>query len=640
MEEVIDEECDDSNLNDDDGCSSECKIELNHTCPIEGKLCEPACGNTIVDGAIPGYPNYNEDCDPFILKWDANRETYTRENHSDYINIGCHQYTCKYEAPKKDYYYGNSDGRFGARYVEEEYYGRYGAGGTGSCVTDYMIGKMKDTDEYPHYKGTAGDQKCFQGKYCLDCDSPRFPGYPLSDLYSFTDPTPYSNLATPYLGRLRAMSLNDDALAFSFVLNNKDVLVLITLENVYIADDKGKFTNLTEFTNIEELSIPTTLTSSDTIKRVDHTTAAMRQTFGKHFVASKGTNEIRFYTLEVDSETSGTITIDGASVPTKKITYKFQERPYGAPGATMRSIPTQLGAEFYIWWPGPDLLLSRLYNQRNFELIPFNNKTYDSFASTSGIDKELLLDYSHVPNFEIIGDIVADPVFHKGLMYVPLKYISNAPTPDIEHYVDIYSTENLPWEVTRKEHIKVNQAILSIASFVDGVMITCEGHNFYKISGSAAIGITPTHNNKNCDMGSYFVQARPSPDVPNESFPVYYFCHKYEIMNATLVGAALTLDSANKIRLPEDDKLPIPYNREHYGKIIEGAGNARFNLNYPYDLSGPFLINFGVYKTSMETGYLHEHWRILDLSYINLMSGYSRHFKITIDENLLDPHVR
>ncbi|MGL4411345.1 MAG: hypothetical protein ACRCTF_04295 [Bacteroidales bacterium] len=636
VEETIDEACDDSNEANDDGCNDKCQIEEGYTCPIEGKLCEHACGNRILDSdGIPGFPNYKEDCDPFIIIWNDDRTKFTKEMHKDYIQKGCTD-KCKYTPGDRDYVHSVNDARLGAAYTDDESYaGRYGIGtAEGACPTSYMFSKMTDPNEYPRYSGMGGEQKCFKGKYCLDCNNPRFPGYPLSDLYSFIDPTPYSNLATPNRGRLRAMSLNDDALAFSFVLNDKDILIIITQKNVYIADDDGNFTNLTEVNNIQKVILRNTVTSPADIVKIKHDTggiiAAMRQTFGKHFVCSKGTSEVQFYSLELKGETTGSITIDKDTFVTKEYTYELIERKQGtAVGQKLRSIPTQLGAEFYIWWPGPDLLLSRLYNQRNFELIPFNNKTYESFGSLTDIDKELLIDYSDVPNFEILGDILADPAFHDGLMYVPLKATSNLDAIS-KYYVNIYSTKNLPWEITIEGQAMITEQILSIASFSEGVMITCKGNKFYKISSTGgASAVTPTYTETaNCIIESYFVQARPSPDVPNESPPVYYFCHPYEIMNATLSGT-LTLDSANRIKLPPDTRLPLPYDRG-----VPGSGDARFNLNYPYDISGPFLINFGVYKTSMETGYKHEIWNTLDLSYINLISNYSRHFQIEIEEDL------
>jgi len=44
---VVNEKCDDSNDNDDDGCSSKCLVESGWTCSETPSICTPICGDGI-----------------------------------------------------------------------------------------------------------------------------------------------------------------------------------------------------------------------------------------------------------------------------------------------------------------------------------------------------------------------------------------------------------------------------------------------------------------------------------------------------------------------------------------------------------------------------------------------------------------
>ena len=45
---AVDEECDDGNLINLDGCTSNCKKEIGWTCPVQGTPCIEICGDGII----------------------------------------------------------------------------------------------------------------------------------------------------------------------------------------------------------------------------------------------------------------------------------------------------------------------------------------------------------------------------------------------------------------------------------------------------------------------------------------------------------------------------------------------------------------------------------------------------------------
>jgi hypothetical protein len=379
-------------------------------------------------------------------------------------------------------------------------------------------------------------------------------------------------------GRLRALRYNDEVWGFSYVHNEKEIIVQ---GNNKVSIEHGEV----------------------------H--PAMRETFGRHFVASYQTTSLTFYTIEKDETLQ---------------TYSIKNQPFTS--GNMRTLPPQLGAEFYIWWPGPNYLLSRLYNVRNFEIIPFHSETYKSFPGIDGLSEELLMKHSHVPNFEVVGDIVFYPSFFNGDMYLPLV-LRDFGNSRSNYQVNVYSTEKVPWEITLKETIPIptGRRITSIAAFEKGIITSLDTTTtgiFYDVVQKRYATIFYTEKAPaDCNLKEWkFMQTRPCPDYPKYTHPVYTFCGRYEIYPTTYDGTTLTIDTAKKIVLDPDTELPV-------------AGKARFNLDYPYDLNGPFLINFGVYKNSKETGYLHEYWNTLTLSYIDLNTMQSSHLKIPITGSLM-----
>eukprot|EP00826_Nyctotherus_ovalis_P002872 TRINITY_DN10578_c0_g3_i2.p1 TRINITY_DN10578_c0_g3~~TRINITY_DN10578_c0_g3_i2.p1 ORF type:complete len:1113 (+),score=259.16 TRINITY_DN10578_c0_g3_i2:482-3820(+) len=558
------EQCDDGNRDDGDGCES-CKITEGYKCPEWGKLCRLACGDGIVDKGIPEHPDYMEDCDVGDGYFDPSTNTYPNK-HPDYVGFGCSN-KCKYVNPNRVYSY--LDEKF--EYYRENYLISEIKSITEHCPSIYLPPEIG-----PNYNYFAGEHKCYGGIFCLDCAGPKFPGYPLSDLYNFTDFTPHMALPALGRGRLRALNYDNKTFGFSYVHDLSEVIVQGELKHEV---------------------------------RIDHGMhPAMRETFGRHFVGGNDATPLMFYAI--DNE--GTEAIPD---------YKIRQKAFGA--SDMRTLPPQLGAEFFIWWPGPDYLLSRLYNGRNFEIIPFNNETYNIFSGATGLSEELLLKHSHIPNFEVIGDIVYYPAFLKNVMYIPLALRNFDALKTTSYQVNLYTTEKTPWEITLKKTVLIPERITSIASFEAGVVVSMDKNPYFYGVDNSVLTIDYTGGPVlDCDLEWKFIQSRPSPERPGNSPPVYAFCKRYEIYNVTYEGTTLTIDNGKKIELSPDTELPE-------------KGKARFNLEYPYDLNGPFLINFGVYKNSRETGYKYEIWNTLAVSYINLDTSESSHIVIKITSKLM-----
>lgn len=524
------------------------------------RISKPACGDGIVDNGIDFFANYTEECDVGDNVYDQATETYGL--NPAWIKSGCNKTTCQYTEPDRTYTYDEDN----FYYVNETHLYILRST-TRHCPSLYLPPEIG-----PKYNYFAGKHICYGGLFCLDCLSPKFPGYPLQNLNNFTDFTPHMALPAIGRGRLRALSYDDEVFGFSYVYNSAEIIV----------QGNNKVT-------------------------IDHDKhPAMRETFGRHFIASKATTSLMFYEIQKSGDT-----------------YSIQQKSFGP--TDMRTLPPQLGAEFYIWWPGPNYLLSRLYNGRNFEIIPFNKETYSSFASSSGIDEELLIKHSHIPNFEVVGDIVFYPSFFNDNMYLPLVLRRFDAANTASYSVNVYTTEKVPWEITLDEVVDVSHPITSIASFEEGVIVSMKHATeiFFDVTLKILISADFKGSTPACDLGEWkFIQSRPSPEHPENSPPVYAFCNRYEIYNVSYVGGNLVIDVPNKIVLPPDNVLPE-------------KGLARFNLEYPYDLNGPFLINFGVYKNSMETGYGNEIWNTLALSHLNLNTGESSHIVIDIIGPLL-----
>ena len=393
---------------------------------------------------------------------------------------------------------------------------------------------------------------CYLGNYCLDCTAPKFPGYPLSALYKFVAFSPYSNIAEKSTGRLRAIVFNDTFYAFDYVGLNSDVLV--TAAGVQADTTNGGL-------------------------------GVTRQTFGKYFVKSLGETDISIKYIQSDGTISTAQTL-----------------------LTFRNKAPQLGMEFYIWWPGANYLLSRMYNGKTFEVYSFHTNTMDIITDQNTHLTDPRPDDPLIRDFNIYGDILMDPVFRLNNMYVPVFTSDASLTPVTAYKVLVFSYNNSPWEIALQKTVPIAAKIISMVSFADAVIVTTDAaagaNNFYNVDAGASVTPTLTGATPACVFPWKFIQARPHPDDPTSSPPAYVFCEKYKLYPVTFASSTLTIDTVNVISLPDDD-------RDSRHKT------GRFNLGYPYDISGNILVNFSIHKCADYIMYRWDEWKKMSVSIYN-----------------------
>lgn len=414
---------------------------------------------------------------------------------------------------------------------------------------------------------------CYTGRYCYECKGPRFPGYPLLKSRFLSD-TPYGFIPTIHRGRLRAITYMDEVAA-SFVINSRTIIRNNGTDLVINHDGIG----------------------------------ATRLSLGRYYFQSKGNNVVQVYTLSDSIALACRMQLAHEST---------------------KIVPPQQGNDFYMWWPGPNLLMSRQYNGRNIEFYALHNKTLDSFTNPSAYSEDLLFNEVIVPPLEIVGDILMDPVVRAGKLYVPL-YIEDILASSTKVYqVNVYQSD-LPWYISKFTTVTVTKALTSIASFVEGVVVSINHTTpFYSIDGNVACSLKYTGVNPTCDTSKSpiewnFIQSRPDPDNAIESPQAYAYCSKYTLYKAYYFSANATvvLDTQSPIALPDDQ----PESRN-----IKG----RYNLYYPYDINGKFLVNFAIHPCDHYVLYRWDEWNHASISMYNLEEKTTRCYNITLTEPTFD----
>jgi len=378
------------------------------------------------------------------------------------------------------------------------------------------------------------------------------------------DTSPYANLPHRSRGRLRALAWKDgtdDTLAFTYVANDREVFIT----------DTGK-------TDVAHNGNPT-----------------MRNSYGRYFVMSQNTDSFRLFRLD---KVSGV--------------YDLVEKTF----TLNRVRAPQIGSEFYIWWPGPNLLLSRSYNQRSFEIYSFHKDTYSAIDTPASFSEDQLIDGPYIPEFNILGDIMFDPVYRSSKMYVPIKETTYGGTTTYK--VRIYSATTMIWGITQTDVKTVSSQITSIASYADAVIATHTTKLFFNVDENTDTTPTYTGGAPTCTLEWKFIQARPNPDNTNQNPPVYAFCIE-NIIYPTSYDAStkvLTIDTTNLITLPDD-------------KQESRHQTGRYNLKYPYDISGDYLINFAIHKCSAYILYKWEEWKDMSVSVYNLATKTTKCIDVT-----------
>ncbi len=489
-----------------------------------------ACGDGVVDGVIPGAANtaYSEACD------DGNNVN----------GDGCSS-TCTLETLPRTYTYWTKDS-----IVREVL--QTSSHTVSDCQAPYLPAEIGSAYNARPSSGYV----CYIGKYCYDCTTPKFPGYPVSLNTFLEGVTPYSDLPVRSRGRMRAISYGNESFAFSYVSTNVEVFI----------------------------------TDGPTRTAVSHASiGATRQSWGRYLMLSSGTTGFNLYKLEKPA------TVYQLTQQTLTIT---------------KVVPPQLGSEFYIWWPGLNFTLSRSYNQRNFEIYSFDGTT--------------ITDGPYLPEFVVLGKILFDPVFNGGKMYLPIYTESLESTPTKTYKVVAYAP-NLPWEIQISSTTTLAKQPLSLASFNGAVIATVSDTTtpFINIATNAAPTITKTGATPTCDFNWMFIQSRPDPDNPDNNPQAYAYCKYYELYIANYTSGALILDTANPISLPDDTQT-------------SRNKNGRYNLAYPFDVNGRYLINFAIHTCSSFVVYRWDEWYDMSVSVYDLVSKTTRCVDITNSETTFE----
>lgn len=411
---------------------------------------------------------------------------------------------------------------------------------------------------------------CYIGAYCYNCWSIKFPGYPVIK-NRFHPDSPFGVLAHTARGKLRAFS-NGTQLAFSLVVNNRSII-------------KNNKTDLVI---------------------LHYGLGAVRFSMGRYYIQSWGTNKISLYLLSNDTTLSCMVQFLVNST---------------------KNVPPQLGNDAYMWWPGPNLLLSRQYNGRNIDFYSIFNNTPDTVVHPSNYASNLLLDGAFIPPLQITGDILMDPVYRNDLMHVPL-YIEDFAVPSNKVYqVNIYQAQ-LPWAVVLQSTVTVPNQIISIASFQDGVVLTMNNANpFWDVTSNVAVTITYNVTTPVCSTYVTpvwtFFQFRPDPDSTNETKQVYVYCNATQFYPAYYSNSThkIMIDTYNAITLP--DELPLSRHK-----------TGRFNLSHPFDVSGRWLVNLAIQPCSSYMLYRWDEYNAISASIYDFQTGSTSCMDIPIADTL------
>lgn len=432
------------------------------------------------------------------------------------------------------------------------------------CRAPYM-----PTESGPQYNPKPGNYLCYIGKYCLDCTNPKFPGYPSLQL-SFLDTSPYGFVAHHSRGRVRALSVGTSAVAVTYVGNDQTYVI-----------------------------------SNGPVVTIPHNNAgSVRQSVGHYYIENSGTNSFVLYQLAQDAS----------------LVWKLIQIPF----TLTKVLPPQQGNEFFIWWPGPNLILSRNYNGRTWDFFGLHSNIIDAIANPSKYPQSQHIDGPYLSEFVLAGSILFDAVFRGTNMYIPYYIADFAAAPNTAYQVGIYQA-NLPWGINTVSTVTVPNQILSIASFTGGVIVTTTNaaNPFYNIDTQSTCTVTYTGATPTCLLNWQFMQSRPSPDSTNINQPVYAFCNAAAVYPVSFTTATntLTIDSVNIITLPNDQ----PESRNKQG---------RYNLNYPWDITGQYLVNFAIHPCSTYILYKWDEINDMSISIYDLVGKTTKCIDVTNSETL------
>jgi len=345
----------------------------------------------------------------------------------------------------------------------------------------------------------------------------------------------------------------------------------------------------------------TLLKGNSTDMSINHNNIGpMRLSLGKYYFESKGTTVIQIYKM------------DATKSPHVELIHESN-----------KVTPPLLGNDFFMYWYGPNLLMARQYNGRNIEFYALHSKTPDTFANPTSYENQLKFNEVIVPPLEIPGDILMDPVIRSGKLYVPL-YIEDFTGTSKVYQFSIYESK-MPWYITKFSDVAMPKEILSVASFKDAVIATVNDPSgpFYNVDTGSKITPTFSGTAPTCDTTVAptwkFLQNRLHPDSTAESPDVWVFCEKTKIYPVTFVSGTLTIDITNGITLPDDQ-------RDSRNK------NGRYNMAYPYDINGNYLINFSIHPCSTYVMYKWDEWDYMSVAIYDLVNKITKCFDIPLTD--------
>lgn len=557
--------CDDNNTDDGDGCRADCRfIEDEYECPAAGGACRKICGNGYLDASGAANTNVNggynqgsytaEQCDYSVAG--SNNVANFQDDFSVCCDDSCQTDTSRSIIKKIELDFSYDEETFISYDADVTFVNRQL-----STTKDYCVPLCKslytkgpefrstwvtaynaqfpirlnaddpstatsgtlDLTEYietvSNYYIDPTTRVCYTGKYCYNWLVPKFPGY-ASSAQTDTD----STVIRQSRGKIRIIEKDVSVYGFSIVTNGKSEL---------------QFTNNAWDMTID---IPTSGTN--------------RQSFGKWYVQTKSDDPgiQQIYSLDT----------------TFAMTYQ-----------TTESIVSFAGWDRALWWPTKDFLLFRQFDKITWDGFGLNSDSIDVAANPGNYDKtpEKLFEPFSTGPIKIDGDLPFDAVFTEDNLALYRK-----DTMDSKNYVSIYSWTPGHFKIESTVEDTSTKEATSLVSFgTDGVLLWHKEEvtgTLYKSDGSTtSITIEVTDGTlagtlsglAAADTDIRLLQARPSPENPEQNSKVYGFFTQGDLFE-------VTLDVANtKIVLD-----PVV------------ALDSRFNLYQPVDIGHYRLANMVV----------------------------------------------
>eukprot|EP00831_Metopus_contortus_P085454 TRINITY_DN9943_c0_g1_i14.p1 TRINITY_DN9943_c0_g1~~TRINITY_DN9943_c0_g1_i14.p1 ORF type:complete len:395 (-),score=25.46 TRINITY_DN9943_c0_g1_i14:196-1380(-) len=338
----------------------------------------------------------------------------------------------------------------------------------------------------------------------------------------------------------------------------------------------------------------THLVTPNTTTNISHTSGLgpVRQSFGKWYIENSENGKFRIFKLEYD--------------PATKLA-DFSELQFTL---NKTSLPHQ-GHDLYFWWPGPNYLVARLYDGKTLEFYGFHENIEDAILHPEKYPKDQLIDGPYFPETQIMGNIIDEPRFRNGKMYMARAIPENNET--VTYILSIYEKNSI-WGIKESSRVVTNNSILSLASFPDAVLAIYEKsanqYFIFNMDTNTTATVSFIGGWSGCDsvLKWTFLQTRMYPENLIHS-QVYFFCKKYEMYPVSFNSGTNTLaiNVTAKITLPDDLQE-------------SNHKTGRYNLYYPHDLAYDVLINFAPHPCSNYVKYKWDEYNDMSVNFYNISS--------------------